>query len=110
MSSLERLIELLVAPSKKSADTAFLVQVLHLVNPNDEIFARDYLYVKPIKEATLANFPLIDNSDGFFDNLPLLKNKGPRSHHQLRLTKKQRDVMKLKLYELRQAELAQKIA
>ena len=70
VSKLKRLMELLVPPSKKCANTTFLVQVLHLVDPNDEIFARDYVYVKQAQANTLAALPLFDNSDGFFDNLP----------------------------------------
>ena len=46
-SALERLLERMIPPAKKQADTAFLVQVLHLANPADEVFARDYVYVRP---------------------------------------------------------------
>ena len=43
-SALERLLERMIPPAKKRADTAFLVQVLHLADPTDEIFASDYVY------------------------------------------------------------------
>ena len=94
--ALDALLGLLM--NKKKADTAFLVQVLHLVNPNDEIFRRDYFYVKQTKAKTVAELPLIDNADGFYDNLPMLRAKGKRSQHQLRLTKEQRSAMQLQLY------------
>ena len=99
--ALERLLDLLKPPKPKCADQRFLVQVLHLVNPSDEIFARDYLYVRPQKTDPLADLPLIDNYDGFYDNLPSLFRKGKRSTHQLRLTKKQKAAMKIYVYELR---------
>ena len=44
---IDRLQELLARLiGNKSADTAFLVQVLHLVNEEDEIFQRNYVYVR----------------------------------------------------------------
>ena len=52
----------------------------------------------------------MDNEDGFYDNLPMIRPKGRRSKHQLPLTKAQRKNMQIQLYELRQAELASKIA
>ena len=86
--ALEKLLERLL--NKKSADTAFLVQVLHLVDPNDAIFARDYVYVRPARAKAVAVMPLVDNADGFYDNLPMINAKGKRSKQQLRLTKPQR--------------------
>ena len=76
-NSVARLLEYLLPPSKKSADVGFLVQVLHLAKPNDDIFARDYVYVRPANFKAAINMPVMDNSDGFFDNLPKLpaKNK-----------------------------------
>ena len=106
---LQLLIDLL--SGKKSADTAFLVQVLHLCNPSDEIFATDYLYVRPRKVKAQVAMPLVDNSDGFFNGLPALSSraKGKKGHQQLRLTKAQKRNMQLKVLENRQFELANKI-
>ena len=97
---------LLLKLVKKSADSAWLVQVLHLVDSSDEIFARDYVYVRPTKIKAIAQMPLVSNADGFFDNLPAIKSKGKRIKQQLRLTKAQKDAMQLQVYEQRQAELA----
>ena len=41
VSALEELLDRLIN-KKKSADTGFLIQVLHIVNENDEIFASNY--------------------------------------------------------------------
>ena len=86
------------------------MQVLHLVNPDDEIFRRDYLYVKPTRAKAVAALPLIDNADGFYSNLPILNTKSKKSSHQMRLTKAQRKAMKMQLFELRRTELDRKIA
>lgn len=76
-AALERLLERLL--NKKAADTAFLVQVLHLVDENDEIFQRNYVYRRPLKPKAVATMPLMNNADGFYDNLPQLQSS--RSKH-----------------------------
>ena len=99
--ALERLLERLL--NKKSADTAFLVQVLHLVDENDEIFERSYVYRRPKKPKAMSTMPLMNNADGFYDNLPQLQSS--RSKHgrsKLRLTKAQKDAMQLQILEHRQ--------
>ena len=56
--------------------------------------------------------PLVDNNDGFFDDLPMLSGKVKSKkgqQKQLRLTKAQRAEMQLKLLEHRQFELNNKI-
>ena len=96
-SALEKLLERLL--NKKEADTAFLVQVLHLVDPLDAIFARDYGYVRPARVKTAATLPLVNNEDGFFSGLPRLDPNKPGNKRPLRLTKAQRDAMQLELLE-----------
>ena len=71
VSSLEALCKRLC--NKRVADTAFLVQVLHLVNDQDEIFARDYVYVRAQPPKPQISVPLLDNADGFYSGLPPLK-------------------------------------
>ena len=73
MTKLDNLLDLLLG--KKTADTAWLVQVLHIVNANDKVFARDYVYIKPHKPKAQVVMPLVDNNDGFFDGLPALSKK-----------------------------------
>ena len=98
-AALEALIERLA--NKKTADTAWLVQVLHLANPKDEIFARDYVYVKPVKPKAAVNLPMMNNADGFYDNLPMLSSKKKQRKGQLRLTKAQKEAMQLQVLEHR---------
>ena len=97
VNKLQELLGLLM--SKKTADTGFLVQVLHLVNENDEIFRRDYVYMKPRRAKAVAALPLVDNFDGFYDNLPMLSEKARNGKGQLRMTKAQRAAMKLQVFE-----------
>ena len=104
-----RLDNLLLLLQKKSADSAWLVQVLHLVNDQDEIFARDYVYVRPRPVKAKVEMPFMDNSDGFFSGLPKLPASSS-SKRQLRLTKQQKEALQLQSLEHRQAELAKKIA
>ena len=54
--------------------------------------------------------PLVNNADGFFNDLPMINAKGKHSKQQLRLTRAQKDAMQLQLYEQRHAQLAAKIA
>ena len=68
-----RLLEYFLPPSKKTADTGFLVQVLHLINPSDPVFASDYVYERPQKVRAQVAFPLMNNADGFYSGLPQLK-------------------------------------
>ena len=107
VASLEKLCERLC--NKRSADTAFLVQVLHLVNSEDEIFARNYVYHKPAQAKTAVTMPLMNNADGFYDNLPVLSSKGKRGKQQLRLSKAEKEAIQLQILENRQAQLAARI-
>ena len=86
------------------------MQVLHLVDANDEIFARDYVYQRPQQAKPQAAMPFLDNADGFFDGLPRISSRGKHGHGQLRLTKAQKDAMQLQLLEQRQAAIANKIS
>ena len=105
VKALDLLLERLY--KKKSADTPFLVLVLHLVDPADEIFARDYVYQRPQQVKPQVAMPVMDNSDGFYNGLPKLDGRG---RQQLRLTKAQKDAMQLELLEQRQLAMAAKIS
>ena len=98
---------------KKLADSNWLIQVIYYLNPDHAIFQKEYFYEKPKKErAAFNDIPLVNNDDGFWDNLPAAvkpgsKKNGPRF---LRLTKTERKQMKLQALELRQRELQDKMA
>ena len=85
IKAIEKLLQRL--QSSKKADPPLLVQVLPLLAPADEIFARDYVYRWPKLKKTAVQAPVIDNADGFFDQLPRISGKGQRAKQQLRLTK-----------------------
>lgn len=94
--AIDKLQELLARLiGNKSADTPFLVQVLHLVNDEDEIFHRNYVYVRKQKVKPQIDLPLISNEDGFYSDLPVLSGKKGNNKQQLRLTKEQKAAMQL---------------
>ena len=68
----EALIETMELIVKKLADTHWLVLVLHVLDPHDEIFSKHYRYVPPPRNNAIAALPLISNDDAFFDGLPQL--------------------------------------
>ena len=76
---------------KHLADSQWLVQVLHVLRPNHDIFRKNYFYERPKKERAFKDLRMVDNSDGFFDDLPeaCSKNK-KRGSRFLRLTKVER--------------------
>ena len=79
------------------ADSNWLVQVIYYLNPDNVIFQKEYFYEKPKKERAFNDLPMVNNDDGFWDNLPAAaklgsKKNGPRF---LRLTKIERKQMKL---------------
>ena len=61
---------------KKLADSNWLVQVIYYLNPDHAIFQKEYFYEKPKKERAFNDLPMVNNDDGFFDNLPAMKLKG----------------------------------
>ena len=71
-----------------------------MVNDGDEIFSRGYVYERPRKVKAQVQMPLVSNSDGFYSDLPMLKDKkGKGVQKQLRLTKAQKNAMKLQRLE-----------
>ena len=56
---------------KKQADQWWLIKLLYCVNPNSEVFNKDYAYHKP-KPPRAAAVAMIGNENGFFDGLPQL--------------------------------------
>ena len=97
---------------KKLADSNWLIQVIYFLNPDHDIFQKEFFYEKPKKERAFNNMPMINNDDGFWDNLPAAaklgsKKNGPRF---LRLTKNERKQMKLQALELRKRELEDRMA
>ena len=95
---------------KHLADTEWLVLLLHVLRPEHDIFRKNYFYERPKKERGFNSLPMVDNSDGFFNDLPeaSFKNK-KRGSRFLRLTKAERKQMKIEQLELRRTELDDKL-
>ena len=79
-------------------DTAWLLTLLGIFCPDDEIFAKSYRYV-PQKKSTLEI--TFDNSDAFYENLPPLTEKEIRSTNRIRLSQDQRNQLMLNRLEER---------
>ena len=52
---------------ERPADSAWLIKVLGVYCPDDEIFSKSYRYVRRQVEGTVLYY---DNADGFWDNMP----------------------------------------
>ena len=96
---MERLLNEL---TKRSADTKWLVLLMAIWAPNDEIFKKDYVWIKP--KAIPIEYQY-ENDDHLFDDLPRLSDKDIRRHNRLRIPKEDRIRLKLKKLALRRAEL-----
>ena len=70
VSKVEELLVLLLG--EKTAATACLVPVLHLVSERDELLATDHVYVGPLKCKALLTLQLVDKADSFLHGLPVL--------------------------------------
>ena len=65
-------------------DVAWLLKVVSKFCPDDEIFKKNYKYVKPKPIALVPNF---SNDDGLFNDLPLLTEGEIRKTNRLRVPK-----------------------
>jgi hypothetical protein len=84
----------LIAEMKvRSPDREWLLKLLALWMPDDEIFKTDYFYVK-VKKITTAEV-VYDNEDGFWDKLPDLSEKEIRGMNRLKVPKAERLALKL---------------
>ena len=87
---------LLTSLRKRSADTTWLVSILGVFSPDDEIFAKNYKYQRPrAEQATI----MVDNADGLINGLPMLEEKELRSCNRLRMPKTSALNLKIKRME-----------
>ena len=56
----------------RSADKEWLLRCLFVLNEGHQVFQKNYRYVKPRARVQPDNIQLINNDDGFYDNLPPL--------------------------------------
>ena len=84
------------------------MKVVALWMPNDEIFEKDYFYVK-VKKSTTAEV-MYDNEDGFWDALPDLSEKEIRGMNRLKVPKAERLAVKLAALKARKVSMAEQEA
>ena len=77
---------------KKPPNSQWIVTLLGIFKPEDEIFEKSFKYVKPMKDVPVE--AMLDNKDGFFQNLPALPEHLIRKQNRLRLPKKLRNDLK----------------
>ena len=92
---------LVVALEKREANAQWLIDLIAIFKPEDEIFERGYKYVKPREELDLY----LDNEDGFFDNLAPLNEQYIRKHNRLQMPKKERANLRLRKVRAAQEKL-----
>ena len=83
---------------KKLADLNFLLGVLHYLNNDHAFFAKDYVYIKPTRPLISVTMPAVNNSDGFFTNLPIQseKKRGCKKLRMTKLEKKEWQILQIK--------------
>ena len=86
----------------REANGKWLIDLLGIFVPDDEIFQRSYKYVPDRTESQLY----LNNEDGFFDDLPKLSEKYIRKTNRLRLPKNIRCDLQLKKVKERMIQLA----
>ena len=79
---------MLNAMEKRKPDTKWLLMLVAIFIPDDEIFRKDWRYVKSQKSVPVE--PMLDNQDGMWDNLPQLTESQIRKTNRLRLPKAMR--------------------
>ena len=105
MPKLKRLMELL---KKKSADKEWLLRCLFVLDENHAVFQKNYRYVKPRTRVQPNRIQLINNEDGFYDNLPPLQPNELR-RRLLRMSKADKQLLQMETYKARQHELNDKV-
>ena len=78
-------------------DVNWLIILVSIVNPDDEIFEPHYKYIRERKIIE----PMFDNSDGLFSNMPMLTEKEIRRFNRIRIPREMR-------FELRKEKLEMK--
>ena len=69
---------------KRESDSDWIIKLLGIFKPDDEIFKKSYKYIRP---RPVPIEPEMNNADGFYDDIPKLREKEIRKHNRLRLPK-----------------------
>ena len=84
------------------------MKLLYCFDSGNAFFAKNYRYVKPRTRLNPDNIQVFDNADGFFNDLPPLLPNEMKGRH-LRMSKQDKEILQLKVYEAKQASLNSKI-
>ena len=88
---------------KKTADSEWMVKLLALWSPADEIFNKDYVWHRPKKQTnTQIEYT---NADNFWSGLPELSEAEIRGSRRLRIPKAERLRLKMQGVQARRQEL-----
>ena len=102
-------LKLLMAHLKtRSADKEWLLRCLFVLNEGHQFFQKNYRYVKPRTRVQPNNIQLINNDDGFYDNLPPLQPNELKGR-LLRMSKADKQLLQMEVYKARQHELNAKV-
>ena len=89
---------------KRPANIDWMIDVLATINENHEYFRKDYYKPKKLvaEDELVADNQLIENTDGFFDSLPIARNV--KKKHRLNLNGPSKaDKERKKLYKMQKA-------
>lgn len=101
---LSRCLNLMYEMRKRKPNAQWLVTIISIWEPTNEIFAKNYRYVRPKKAAADI---LLDNSDGFFTNLAQLTDTEIKKSKRLNIPRKDRLLIKKDALAERKRQLAQ---
>ena len=93
----------ITAISSKPANVDFLVLVIGVFKPDEEIFTKSYVWKRPVPVQFQQTY---DNADGIFTGLPHLPAAVIRRTNRLRVPKEKSLELKLLKVQQRQEELA----
>ena len=94
---------------KHGGDRAWLLQLLHRFDAASAVFSKGYRYVRPRNERQPDRLHVYSNADGFFTGLPALLPSELRGR-QMRLAKSDRQLLTMRAYEERLADLQARMA
>ena len=98
LKSFKRTIALM---RKKPPNTAWILKWVGCCIPDDEIFSKSYVYVRP-KTTQIEEIDYFSNDDDFFTGLPELDDKVIKKTNRMRMSKEQVLAKKLKTVKARQ--------
>lgn len=87
---------------KREPDTEWLLVLVGMLYPGDEIFTKSYKWKKPKPVVESDDEDYLSNEDGFYDNLPQLDDKTIKKTNRMAISKRARIKKQLKAVKARQ--------